>query len=203
MAVNGPLTRDSPRCCRSIASVTARRKSQVAVEVANRLAAFVRLAPAVGRVVHVDRIADRAGAEGETRGRLRIGRALQGLDVAFGLLEVGEVAGAGNRLHVAIRPGRQLVGEFVEVGQLIALFVDLPVVGIAAHHDDVVRPVLDRHPGAHHREVQVIPAGRRSGTARRCSSSTSGAAASGYAPAAGQKPPDRPSRRGTASGRRP
>ena len=97
-----------------------------------------------------------AGPKASRAGAVVVGRALQRLDVVFGLLEVGEVAGAGHRLHVAVGPGREPVVQLVEIGQLVARLVDLPVVGVAAHDDDVVGAVFDRHPGAHHRDVHVV-----------------------------------------------
>ena len=89
------------------------------------------------------------------RGRF-LGRALQGLDEVLGLLEVRKVGRAGDRLHIAIGPGRKLVVQLVEVRQLVAGLVDLPIVWIAAQHDDIVGPVCNRHPGAHHRNVHEV-----------------------------------------------
>ncbi len=129
---------------------------EVPVEFTHLLRAIVRLAPAIAGEVHFQGIADGAGAELEARRRRFLGRAAQRLDIAFRLFEVGEIARAGYRLHVAIRPGREPVMHLVEIGQLVPVLVDLPVIGVAAHHDDVVRPVLHRHPCPHHRDVHVF-----------------------------------------------
>ena len=42
-----------------------------------------------------------------------------------------------------------LIDRFVDVGQLIALFVDFPEVGIAAHDQEFIGFVLNRHPWPH------------------------------------------------------
>ena len=122
----------------------------------HRLRACIGLAPTIARHVHLQGIADGTGTEGETR-RCVVGRgAPQRLDIAFGLFEVGEVTGTGHGLYVAVCPGREAVVHLVEVGQLVAGFVDLPVVRVAPQHDDVVSAVLNRRPGAHDRNVQIF-----------------------------------------------
>ena len=136
----------------------------VAVQFPHRLRPRIGFAPAIARHVEVERIADRARPEGQTRGRGRIGRTLQRLDIVLRLFEVGEVTRPRHGLHVAVRPGRQPIVHLVEIGQLIARLVDLPVIGVAAQDDDVVGPMLDHDPGTHHREVHVI---RRKGVAER------------------------------------
>ncbi|MCY1226239.1 hypothetical protein D9M72_384660 [compost metagenome] len=128
----------------------------VAVELAHGLGPFVRLAPAIGREVHVQIVADEARAEGKPRGCRILGSALQRFDEVFRLLEVGEIGGTGNRLHVAVGPGRELVVQLVDVRELVAGLVHLPVVGVAAQHDDIVSTVGDRHPGAHDGDVHVF-----------------------------------------------
>ena len=55
-----------------------------------------------------------------------------------------------------------------QVGQLIALLVDLPVIRVPPQHDDVIRAVLNRHPRAHHREVHEIRRETREGTGFAC-----------------------------------
>ncbi|MOA16336.1 hypothetical protein D3C78_1365470 [compost metagenome] len=44
----------------------------------------------------------------------------------------------------------------VEIGQLLALFVHLPVIGIAPQHDEIIRPVGHGHPCAHDRHVHIL-----------------------------------------------
>ena len=129
---------------------------EVAVEFTNGLFAFIGFTPAITGEVHAQGITDGAGTELQAGRRIVFGRAPQGFDIAFGLFKVGEVARTGNSLNVTIGPGRETVVHLVEIRELIALFVDFPVVGIAAHDDDVVRTILDRHPGTHHRNVEIL-----------------------------------------------
>jgi len=92
----------------------------------------------------------------QARRRVGIGGALQRLDIVFRLFHRRVVAGAGHCLHVAVGPGREPVVHLVEVGQLVAGLVDLPEIGVAQHDDDIVGPILGRHPGPHDRNVEVF-----------------------------------------------
>ncbi len=55
----------------------------VAVQLTNRLRPCIRIAPAIGREVHVDVIADEARAKGETGRRILLRSALQRFDEVF------------------------------------------------------------------------------------------------------------------------
>ena len=52
--------------------------------------------------------------------------------------------------------GPFLIDGFVDVGQLIAFFVDHPEVGVAAHDQEFVGLVFDWHPGSHGDGGQLI-----------------------------------------------
>ena len=75
---------------------------------------------------------------------------LERFHVVAGILHVGKVAGARDRLRRSVGPSRQLEVHLVHVRELIAGFVDLPVVRVAAHDDDFVRYVLNRYPWSQH-----------------------------------------------------
>ena len=82
--------------------------------------------------------------------------------LAGAVLEAAAIT--GHRLHVAVAPGRKPEVHFVQVRQLLAGLVDLPVIGVAAGHHDVVGAVFDHDPGAHRREVHEV---RREGVQER------------------------------------
>ena len=128
----------------------------VSVQLANGLPALVRIAPAIGGEIHLQIIADEPRPEGKARRRIGIGGAFQRGDEIFRLLEVGKIARSRHGLHITVGPGGKLVMDLVEIGQLLALLIDLPVIGVAPQHDDIIGTVRDRHPRTHDRHVHKL-----------------------------------------------
>ena len=70
---------------------------------------------------------------------------------------MGVIPTTGNRTFGATGAGRPLlVDRFVDVGQLVAFFVNGPEVGIAAHDQEFVGLVFHRHPRPQRNSGQQI-----------------------------------------------
>ena len=129
---------------------------EVAVQLAVGLAVGIRLAPAIARQVREQRIANGARPKSQLGGRCRIGGLFQAFDEVFRLFKVGKVARTGHGLNVTVTPSRKTVLHLIQIGQLVTGFVNLPVIGIAAQHNDVVGAMFNHSPSAHDGEVHVV-----------------------------------------------
>lgn len=107
--------------------------------------------------IELNGVGDRPRTEDRTVAGARASRAAQHLGEGRGRVDIGEIGAAGHHLDITIGPAEQAVLHFVEIRELPAAGVDLPVIGIASQDQDVVRTIVGHHPGTHHRKVH--PAG--------------------------------------------